>query len=304
MRWLVLLGIAVLLRDGPRFYCTMAEDEGPKPLTVDGIIVPDPWVKGVKNILHNLASPGQVFQERNADLSRDPKLMEIESTMASCGADGDHSLGDHMEAARIRSKRREGVEFSDRLANRLSREALQRTLPGRDPGNRRVTDWLAVSQGSRPLHISDEMRALFSNPAAGASSPSSFSASVASGEDPMSRPLRRELGRSMTRLVTDMDLAMGDMLSHATPELRCGHVDRMHAWLRDHKPKEVFSSAKTPSYLNFSKDEPIMTGSLLTEPHERRFAPLPWSKPAQRPAWMDRGSRHNASAPSLFEKRH
>mmetsp|Transcript_69579 Transcript_69579/g.175737 ORF Transcript_69579/g.175737 Transcript_69579/m.175737 type:complete len:223 (+) Transcript_69579:48-716(+) len=107
--------------------------------------------------------------------------------------------------------------------------------------------------------------------------------------------------RSVGRLMTDLHLAHDDKLRSSSDVLRCGQVDRMYSWVGKYQPQAPAHQAgkppdrKAPPYLMYTKDDPVMVGSLRVEPNQRRYAPTEWAKPRQTPAWMVRST----STPSL-----
>jgi len=256
---------------------------------VDGVIVPKSWLRRLGTAGDDPNTPEKGLQLRNAELYNDPHLLELERTLSSFKAQEEQAL-------MARTGRTEGTEKSDKLANRVYRDSLHRSVSHGELARRGASrvDWRLQNN----IPVNPEMMALFQK-----SSPSGgMSASSSAPSLDTTRPLKKEFHRSMERLMQDMNLVNQPELVDATPGLRCSHLDRMHTWFDAHDPKRSTAppppkqSAKVqaterrnPCYIEFAKNEPVHCGSLRTEPHERSYAPLPWVRPSQRPAWMDQG---------------
>lgn len=255
-----------------------------------------------KGPLDHAIATSESFYWRNADLPKDPMVLELRRTMTSLKSSTEKSGADLLMR---RTGRREGTEAADELARRVYQEgmavrrsashgALLESSGSRGSSSSQVAGSLAPPPlPERPMQISEEMSALFEKPAPDV---------VAAENDPR-RPTQRKFYKTMESLFVDMDLAHNDMIKDIAPILRCQQVDKMHTWMGNQKEKErVIRHATAPAYMSFTKDSPTLTGSTRPEPHERYYAPLPWAKPGQRPAWMDRGgvSGKARSTPSLF----
>jgi len=98
---------------------------------------------------------------------------------------------------------------------------------------------------------------------------------------------RHNFDRSLKRLLTDMELAVGDADNQRESSLksRCEHLDKIHSWFERHGKKEVRKEREPPGFLQFNPNGPVWNGSLRVAPRGMR----------------DRGSglTHSASSPTL-----
>eukprot|EP00929_Paragymnodinium_shiwhaense_P120588 TRINITY_DN9254_c0_g1_i1.p2 TRINITY_DN9254_c0_g1~~TRINITY_DN9254_c0_g1_i1.p2 ORF type:complete len:305 (+),score=93.25 TRINITY_DN9254_c0_g1_i1:77-991(+) len=284
---------------------------GPPPLkTLNGIEVPGAaaimWSKMKRRHAGPLdfaISASEDVYTRNADISKDPKMRELRKTMSSCKASLDLSGEDLIGR---KTGQRDGVDATNKIANRIYREGML----ARSTSHSALLGGGGGSSGSKcdlstppplpqpAMQISPEMAALFEK----------RSLAAVAAENDARRPVQQKMMRTMEKLLQDMDFAQDDMLAEATAHLRCQHVDKMHSWADQQREKErqrMMMYATAPPFMTFSKDSPTMTGSTMPEAHERYYAPLPWGKPGQRPAWMDRGGPTGKarSTTSLFVNR-
>jgi len=251
------------------------------------------------------------LRERSAKISRDPKMVTMRSSL------DDGALRPSTEGGiapqtpvvvtapaapwlRPRTGRSEGTEVHDRLARRLAQEAASRSSGEL---------FFGASPGSQPSQRSGRAGQQGASPAAPTASPlprrpgtaheESAAAASSPGHDASASNLEQGFRRSLRRLMVDMELAGDPDIGETAHRLRCGQLDKMHQWFEDHRHKEIERETVQPPYLRFSKDDYVMVGSLRVEPHERLFAPLPWTRPSQKPAWMS----HSSSSPVLVRRR-
>jgi len=181
------------------------------------------------------------------------------------------------------SGRTQGIQNFDQLTRCLAMEARANSSDLRSGRGSPPT----FKSSEQPLQISEDMLGLFR--------PSSASPNESAKLfDPRQTGMWCDgLQSRMERLMVDVDLAHGAMLEASTSTLKGNHLDRTRQWLEDCNPGGSLPAPRTgsPSYLTFTKDDLVMTGSLRVEPQEKSFAPLPWSRPRQRPGWMDRGRK-------------
>merc|ERR1712110_1334318 len=97
-----------------------------------------------------------------------------------------------------------------------------------------------------------------------------------------------ELGRSMSRLTADVDLATTPHLQEATPTLRRHVMEGADQWVAAHVPKEALKREGS-GFIGYSHSAPIMEGSMRVAPRDRLYQTVPSATLAQRPAWMDHG---------------
>lgn len=212
------------------------------------------------------------LRARNADLSQDEKFVQIRASLASVGG----SIG-----KRKYSLRSQGTEAHEKIIR-----GLTSTCTPSSSSSVFSPDWSPSSPARSSRTFSQTMPSRWNT-----GSSNSF---LRAGEATV------DLSRSTKRLLQDMELASDDLLLNQSHRLRCEHLDKMHSWLERHQIKENSTrSSRGPAFLTYAKDERVMTGSLRVEPHERRYAPLPWATLKQQPTWLSK----SLSTPSMSTSR-
>jgi len=220
-------------------------------------------------------STENLIRRRNACLDQDEKLREVQRIIREPRWDAN----DASDVGNRWRGRSQGTEVSEKMVRALS----PTKIPDPEASFRAASpSGIPQRDGSLTLAASSSMTSLGSR-GLGRSS-SSLSRVGASSVDTAG------MARSMTRLMQDMELAQVDPLTKSAPRLRCGQLDKMHSWLETHRPKErkPKTTAPSPAFLTFTKDDRVMTGSMRCEADERRYAPLSWSKVKQTPGWLDK----------------
>lgn len=234
---------------------------GPEPVLVDGIPVPPTWLKQLKHL--EMDSAHLHMKERSADIRLDPKMRAMQSIS---------ELKRNASLPALGPRERERIQAKDAQEKHL--KLLHAEAMGRQ---RRSSRELQI-----PQHIPEETRKLFEK------------RKSLPDPDPMGESMRRKA----PLLLANVELAHGEMLHKSSPVLRCTTLDRVHGWYDKHRTKDSSSHQKrdAPAYLKFDKDDATMSGSLRTEPNERRYAPLPCDQlPSQKPAWLVNGMRKASS---------
>lgn len=242
-------------------------DDGPKAVVVDGIAVPNTWVKQLHAHIELDPAKGKL-RDRSANIRFDKKMQDIQATGSEQPSTNTPVAG-RRELERLRTH-----EAQERHLRRLNSEALRRS-PEKAVG-------LQFLEVKRP--ISEEMLSLFKRPETESQAPLDV--------------LNRGRRHYSQRLMEDIDLAQSAQLSRSSPQLRCSHLDRVHGWYDNTRIKDapVKPEQAKPAYMTFTKDDRTLSGSLRPEPNERRYAPLPWdAKPLQKPAWLVRGMSKSSS---------
>jgi len=273
------------------------EPEDPGPLRVRGLIVPESWIKDLRDVAEDPESNAVWLKTWNSKVESDKTYKVLESTAQGFREDADTAFTALDQAQMIKQGRREGTEASERRARRVASESRGRaslqqksfgsTSPGADPASPMLPQ--------QPMRVAEDMQALARNTLKASSSSSALvDHSALFGET---------LRKSSSRLLLDMELARSDMLVDVTPHLRHGHLGRSKSFLESYSSKEQGHRQQSPSFVKFTKDDQTMTGSLRVEPHERLYAPevrppkWQWAKatkfdeprqPTQRPGWMHR----------------
>mmetsp|Transcript_58955 Transcript_58955/g.104770 ORF Transcript_58955/g.104770 Transcript_58955/m.104770 type:complete len:294 (+) Transcript_58955:52-933(+) len=224
-------------------------------------------------------SQDNLIRKRNAYLDQDEKLHEVRRVIQDPKWDSTSAS----DAGNRWRGRTQGTEVSEKLVRALSptrrmgedQEDFQ--FRAASPGGASLRE----SSSTLTLAASSSMTSLGSKPG-GRSSTSSLSLAGSSSVDTAG------MTRSMTRMMQDMELAQVDPLTKSAPRLRTAQLDKMHSWLQTHRPKErkPKSTAPSPGFLTFTKDDRVMTGSMRSEPDERRYQPLPWDTVKQTPGWL------------------
>eukprot|EP00933_Yihiella_yeosuensis_P025652 TRINITY_DN1989_c0_g1_i1.p1 TRINITY_DN1989_c0_g1~~TRINITY_DN1989_c0_g1_i1.p1 ORF type:complete len:285 (+),score=63.22 TRINITY_DN1989_c0_g1_i1:90-944(+) len=73
---------------------------------------------------------------------------------------------------------------------------------------------------------------------------------------------REEMDHSLRRLMQDMELAKDDRQKEYTHQAQCGHLDKIYDWYVLHGKKEARKERPAPPYVRFSRDGPVMPGSM------------------------------------------
>jgi hypothetical protein len=74
---------------------------------------------------------------------------------------------------------------------------------------------------------------------------------------------RSEMDRYVRRLLQDTDLAFSAELDDDQQhQMRCDHLDRTHAWLHQHAPKEAAKESECPPYVMLDTHKAPPPGSL------------------------------------------
>lgn len=111
------------------------------------------------------------------------------------------------------------------------------------------------------------------------------------GNEPPLEPrvaLTTELGRSMSRLMTDVELATTPLLEDATPMLRRHAMEGTEQWTKAYCTREALKREGS-GFIGYGDSAAVMEGSMRVAPRDRLFQPAPSATLAQRPAWMDHG---------------
>lgn len=185
----------------------------------------------------------QNFRMRSACIYADPKMRELQHFHRS--RQHESRLRENAELEkRSTTLRSEGCEVVDKRLRRLAKE--QAPLPS-------------------PARAGELHRVLRADDAEGApDTPLEDRQAMLRRMDRFHTRLewRDRMDYSLKRLLVDMELGRDDRLTQYSAQARCEHLDKIYDWFTVHGKKEARKERRAPPYVRYSKDGPVMPGSL------------------------------------------